>query len=243
MKLVPDKWLGGIFGYDVFKLMVEEHELINLSEIFSEDRLPLRAFYYVKIPVTSIDRVGALTEAGFRVMDVNVTFEREPADLPLNNATLVRNATREDESDLLDIAGSTFVYSRFHLDPFIEKSLADRVKREWMASYLRGQRGDRILVAEIDGKPVGFLALLLTGGSEKTGIIDLIGVTREMQGRGVGRSLVESHIRDAYGRYSRLLVGTQIANVPSMRLYGRCGYRISGSAYVLHAHVREGRII
>jgi dTDP-4-amino-4,6-dideoxy-D-galactose acyltransferase len=71
----------------------------------------------------------------------------------------------------------------------------------------------------------------------------LIGVAKNMQGRGVAKRLVEYHIQDAYQKYSRLIVGTQIANVPSMRLYEKCGYNISNSTYVLHAHVNEGRII
>jgi hypothetical protein len=31
-------------------------------------------------------------------------------------------------------------------------------------------------------------------------------------------------------------VGTQIANIPSLRLYERLGFTMAESAYVLHAH-------
>ncbi len=243
MKFVPDRWLSGIFGYDVFRLNIGEHESINPDTVFSREPLPRRAFYYVKVPVTSVAQAGALTHAGFRIVDVNVTFERGPAEITLDDEILVREVTREDEAGVLEIAGSSFVYSRFHLDPFISKDLADKIKREWIVNYIRKQRGERLLVAEADGRPAGFLALLVTGDVEKVGVIDLIGVAKDMRGRGVGRRLVEYHIQDAYQKYSRLIVGTQIANVPSMRLYAKCGYDISNSTYVLHAHVNEGRII
>ena len=34
-----------------------------------------------------------------------------------------------------------------------------------------------------------------------------------------------------------LRVGTQVANVPSLRLYENCGFRVAESAYVLHGHL------
>ncbi|MFN8413209.1 MAG: GNAT family N-acetyltransferase [Anaerolineales bacterium] len=244
MKFVPDAWLSEVFGYDVIRVGLEKGETFDSKDVFPKTSLPQRAFYYTKVPVTSVAQVGALTNAGFRVTDVNVTFEREPAMAPISNKTIiVRDVQPEDENAVLAIAESSFVYSRFHLDPFVSKELADKIKREWIANYIRKQRGERLLVAEVDGKPAGFLALLVVGDADKTGVIDLIGVGKNMQGRGVGRSLVEFHIQDAYQKYAHLIVGTQIANVPSMRLYAKCGYSISNSSYVLHAHVSEGKVI
>lgn len=242
MKFVRDAWLSEVFGYDVFKLNIENDEIIDSKNVFSKDALPSRGFYYAKVPVTSVAQVGVLTNAGFRVIDVNVTFERQPENISsVNNNIFVRDVQPEDETDVLKIAENSFIYSRFHLDPLVTKELADKIKREWIANYVRKQRGERLLVAEVDGKPTGFLALLVT--NEKVGVIDLIGVAKNMQGRGVGKQLVEFHISDALKKYSGLLVGTQIANIPSMRLYQTCGYEISNSTYVLHAHVNEGKVI
>jgi hypothetical protein len=38
-----------------------------------------------------------------------------------------------------------------------------------------------------------------------------------------------------------LLVGTQVANIPSVRLYERMGFSLSSSQYVLHLHVEKGQ--
>jgi len=243
MKFARDGWLSEVFEYDVFKLNTENDEIIDSKILFPKDSLPSHTFYYAKVPVTSVSQVGALTNAGFRVIDVNVTFERQPENIMTNESIIVRDVKREDESDVLQIAETSFVYSRFHLDPFVSKEIADKIKREWIANYIRKQRGERLLIAEIGGKPVGFLALLATGEKEKTGVIDLIGVAKNMQGRGIGKRLVQSHVKDAMQKYSKLIVGTQIANIPSMRLYQTCGYEISSSTYVLHAHVHEGKVI
>jgi dTDP-4-amino-4,6-dideoxy-D-galactose acyltransferase len=241
MKFVRDAWLSEVFGYDVFKLNIENGEIIDSKNVFVKASPPHRAFYYAKVPVTSVSQVGALTNAGFRVIDVNITFERQPENIASKENIVVRGVRPEDETAVLKIAENSFVYSRFHLDPLVTKELADKIKREWIANYISNQRGERLLIAEIDGKPAGFLALLVT--NEKVGVIDLIGVAKDMQGRGVGKRLVQFHINDAMGKYSSLLVGTQIANIPSMRLYQTCGYNISSSTYVLHAHVHEGKVI
>jgi ribosomal protein S18 acetylase RimI-like enzyme len=189
-----------------------------------------------------VAQAHALVNAGFRIVDVNVIFERQPAAGPARDQSiLVRDIQPADETAALEIAHTAFRYSRFHLDPLLAKELANRIKREWVANYIRGQRGERLLVAEVDGKIAGFLALLET--SDQTGVIDLIGVANDMKGRGGGRSMVQHHVHESVGRYQRLIVGTQIANLPSMRLYEHCGYHISSAAYVLHAHVREGRIL
>jgi ribosomal protein S18 acetylase RimI-like enzyme len=235
MKFVSDVWLSEVFGYDVFKVNLE-----NSKNIFPKE-LPKRAFYYAKVPVTAVSQVGDLTNAGFRVVDVNVTFERKPQAIASNENIIVRDVKPEDEADILKIAETAFIYSRFHLDPHVSKELANKIKREWIANYIRKQRGERLLVAEINGKPAGFLAELVT--NERIGVIDLIGVDKNMQGQGIGKRLVQYHINDAVKKYSNLLVGTQIANIPSMRLYQTCGYQISNSTYVLHAHVNEDKII
>ena len=100
------------------------------------------------------------------------------------------------------------------------------------------------MVAEWDGVPVGFLAVL---AAEVKGcscrVIDLIGVSNSHQGRGGGRELVD-YFRQLYaGKCDLLRVGTQVANIPSARLYERCGFRLAESAYVLHAHVKDGKLL
>jgi ribosomal protein S18 acetylase RimI-like enzyme len=242
MKFVPDAWLAELFGCGVFRASFDEDEVLDPETIFAKTKLPERAFYYAKVTVDSVARANALAGAGFHLVDVNVVFERQPAPQPRpDGSILVRDFQPEDETATLEIAHTAFRYSRFHLDPFVSNELANTIKREWVANYIRRQRGERLLVAKMDGNIVGFLALLET--PDHTGVIDLIGVANNRQGRGVGRSMVQYHVHEAVKKYPRLIVGTQIANVPSLRLYENCGYHISSAAYVFHAHVHEGRVL
>lgn len=182
----------------------------------------------------------ALANAGFYVVDVNVTLDLvKPVSCDdLNNAEiLVQDVEPVDHDTVLDIAATCFVYSRFHLDPQISNSTANRIKRDWLENYIRGERGERLLVAHRDGRPIGFLAVIAGDSEGRTcRTIDLVGVARDFQRRGVGRSLVAHFVQRYAGRVDLLRVGTQAANVPSLRLYESSGFKIVDTQYVLHAH-------
>ena len=73
--------------------------------------------------------------------------------------------------------------------------------------------------AILDVRVVGFLAVIQTPEPHVMRVIDLIGVDPNAQGRGVGRALVETFVREAYGRAARVEVGTQAANASSISRY------------------------
>lgn len=190
--------------------------------------------YWAKVPVDGAAAAARLCARGFAPVDVNVTLTREgPA---VTEPGPVRPARPEEAPALLDIAGSCFRYSRFHLDPQLPDELADRVKREWVRSYVEGSRGLELLAAPgEDGRPVGFLAVLERDDAR---VIDLVGVAPDVQGRGHGEALVASFVARHAPHARELRVGTQAANVPSLRLYEKLGFRFSSAAYVLHLHAR-----
>jgi ribosomal protein S18 acetylase RimI-like enzyme len=212
-----DDWLSGVLGFDAW------------TDAAPADSM--RALVTRRVPAEDVDALRAAEELGFAVVDVNVTLERSGSDGIGAGDGEVAPATDEQAAALLDVAGSCFRYSRFHLDPLIPQEAADRVKREWVRSYVEGRRGIELLVAGTDG----FLAVLEADDGAR--VIDLVGVAPAAQGRGVGESLVAAfaHRHGDGGRTLR--VGTQIANVPSLRLYEKVGFRIVSAAYVLHRHV------
>lgn len=248
MKFSPDPWLAGMLGCDVFRVTVPDKEQALPSEADLVEASDGRAaFFYAKVRTDRVKDVGRLQAVGFDVVDVNVTFEREwrrEREATGTSDVVTRDATPADASALLEIAGTCFVYSRFHQDPRIPLEVANRVKRGWVESYLEGRRGDRLLVADVAGVPSGFLAALSVKLAEQTlGVIDLIGVRPERQGSGVGRALVDAFVCGSPGIWRRWRVGTQVANIPSVRLYERCGFRLVESSYVLHAHMRKGQVL
>ena len=76
--------------------------------------------------------------------------------------------------EISEIASNSFNMDRFHNDPRISKSFADKIKKEWVSSNLKGSRKSITLVYTYpnDTKVVAFNSLLVT---KEFLIIDLIG--------------------------------------------------------------------
>ncbi|MEO8706844.1 MAG: GNAT family N-acetyltransferase [Kofleriaceae bacterium] len=216
-----DPWLSELMSRPVFRVD-------GGGEVSAIGDAP--GFYFAKVATDRVADVTALATRGFSVVDTNVTFEllRDPGAPALP----VTECSDADAEAVLAIAGSAFRYSRFHLDPQISDDLANRIKREWIANYTRKSRGDALLVAHLDGKPAGFLAALKSHG---TAVIDLVAVATDAHGKGIGSALTAAFAQ----RYAGMprLVGTQVANVPSIRLYTKLGFLLARSQYVLHRHV------
>jgi GNAT superfamily N-acetyltransferase len=241
-----DAWLSAVCGHPVYRIIAGSDE--DLEERLARHvERQAAALYYAKIETDQIARVHRLCSAGLRVIDAQVTFRRGREDDALEpepRGPHVRDAAPADEPEVARIAGSCFRYSRFHLDPLVPRSTADRIKREWITSYFRKRRGDRLLVAAQDGQPAGFAALSSASvDGATTRIIDLIGVETSRQRQGVGTALVRACLRVDGDRAQEVRVGTQLANAPSIRLYERMCFSLVRSQYVLHGHVRDGAIV
>jgi ribosomal protein S18 acetylase RimI-like enzyme len=236
VRLEPDAWLAEVLERPVFRVT-----LGGLEPLATHARLHRGSFYYAKLPTDDVSSATALTRSGMVTVDVNVTLTRD-ARLPVRPATRVPDVDIHDvrpaeAAAVAAIAGRSFRYSRFHLDPAFPKEVADRVKREWIANAARGQRGDSLLVACDGEKPVGFLAVL-TARSEgiPCAVIDLIAVDPDAQGRGIGRALVDAFVSRYGATHPLLRVGTQAANTRSLVLYQFAGFVVTSTQYVLHLH-------
>jgi ribosomal protein S18 acetylase RimI-like enzyme len=227
--LTPDVWLSGIFGYPALRVGADPTGS-PLSKL--DARQPF--FAYAKLDVSEVSRLATLTDAGFRVVDTALTFDGVISGTPGSH---VRFARPEDRAQVARIAGSAFRYSRFHLDPRVPAGVADAIKSSWAANYFDGNRGDGMVVAERDGKVAGFLQLLRAPQDRL--IIDLIGVDPVLQGQGLGREMILHAARHGIGdnRIPAIItVGTQAANIPSVRLYESLGLRLRSAQYVAHHH-------
>jgi len=144
----------------------------------------------------------------------------------------IRWAQDEDRNFVEDIAQKNFSHDRFHQDPNIDNSLADEVKRQWAGNFFSGKRGNAMIVATANNRPVAFLLLLLP---QKHSVIDLIAVSKNHRKKGLGLQMINYALQNFSGN-NRWIVGTQSTNIASIRLYERLGFQTMGSQYVLHMH-------
>jgi ribosomal protein S18 acetylase RimI-like enzyme len=227
-----DSWLSERFGHPVFSVSAPA----GLAEHAAGQE---RAAYQARVDAEDVEAVAALEAAGMRVVNVTATLGTDPARALPEARVEVREAGPEHHDALAGLAARSFRHSRFHLDPEVPTETANRIKHDWVSSYVRGVRGDELLVALRGSEPVGFLCGMdRDGGDRRVRVIDLIGVAPEAQGAGAGTALVRAFHERAVGRCDAVEVGTQVANVPAMAFYERLGYVVTRAAYDLHMHVR-----
>jgi len=218
-----DAWLGKRLGCAAWTV---EH-----SDTADELSASGPGFFQARVPTGDVARVGSLERVGFRTVDVTVTFRRDPGLAVPGRVARVRDARPDDRRAVIALAAREYTVSRFHLDPEIADDVARSIKREWVDNYFKGARGDRMLVAEHDGEVTGFQLVLDT---PEAAVIDLIAVAAAARGRGIGSSLVCSLAESSPDR--PVQAGTQVANLPALRLYERLGFAVARTDYVLHRH-------
>jgi ribosomal protein S18 acetylase RimI-like enzyme len=247
MNFEVDGWLSRAFSMPVWRVPVPSGGIAAemAADLSGHAASQSTALYYAKFPTGQIETARQLIGAGFYPVDVNLTFRfaGSPPAPGVSHGLVVEPAQAEHEPAISAIAGGCFQYSRFHLDPLIGNELANKVKREWVRSYFRKERGVALWVALDKSRPLGFLAVALrsTPATGQIAFIDLIGVDPQFQRRGVGHALVNHFVRQSASLSDTLEVGTQAANLPSLKLYERSGFQMVSSTYVMHCHIRNGR--
>lgn len=192
-----------------------------------------------------------LTKRGFYLVSTYLSFVRDLKDIDkitINNSIFdikLLDQTKFIENSLIakqitSIAKKSFSFDRFHMDHFLDKKLADKSRAEWIINIAKG-RGRIIYATDVsNNKVVGFIGF--KGSNIKNGAknimyntIELIAVDKKYQGRAVASHLIKEYLNLLKKSDVALsVVGTQAVNIPSIRLYEKCGYRIINCNYSYH---------
>jgi ribosomal protein S18 acetylase RimI-like enzyme len=232
----PDIWLSELIGRPAMRLALSGNLSNQWAKRLTSADVQISAF----VPTTEVSASMYLQDLGFYTVDTALMLERPRIEWHTVDPR-VRFARPEDRAGVKKVAGNAFVYSRFHLDPAFPKYLADRIKRVWAENYFEGTRGDGMVVAERAGSVVGFAQLLWSETTPGVIVIDLIAVAKQASRQGLARAMISYAAANGTGDSQRpigIRVGTQAANVPSVRLYETLGFRVTQSRFVLHHHGR-----
>lgn len=237
---VLDQWLTQVLQRDVYQLLATE-DFVRKAEnkATAENRLltelqSRRVFIYTKVSTEAPGVVRFLESRGFNLIDTSVTFDKPVAPaLAASGAATVRFAVAGDRDQVVELARRSFSYSRFHLDSALTRQEADRIKAEWVKNYFAGGRGNAMVVALAGEMVAGFLLLIY--GKAGALVIDLIAIDENQRRKGIARDMIAYAESQCHG-FTRLSVGTQVANIPSIRLYEGMGFKLASSQYVFHYH-------
>lgn len=185
-------------------------------------------FLDVLLPEEERATAAALIRGGFDSVGMLVELSRPLDRGPLENPRVPCRLCRPEDRAAITATGVEFVDDRYSEDPHIPRRFVDRFFKKWIENSIDG-RADFIYVHK-----GAFCACFIRDG---VGVIDLIGVPKSLQGRGVGVSLVWACLREFKERgCARTIVKTAGTNAAAMRIYTICGYAPSILYYALHWH-------
>jgi GNAT superfamily N-acetyltransferase len=162
-----------------------------------------------------------------------------PDDSP---RALVRKIAPADHAQVERVAAAAFqgYYGHYHADPRLDPRKCDEGYVSWaLRSCASRQVATDVLVAEYNGKVVGFATLRLNSLEEGEGV--LFGVAPEAQGMGIYRSfMVDGMQWCKQQQVKRMVVSTQVTNVAVQKVWCRVGFEPAHSYYTFHRWFTSG---
>ena len=222
-----DKWLSSQFGYSAYNIDNLNEKNFNFLKYISKSIL---------ITIKSNKKIKNLflEKNKIKFLETNLTFFKNSSkkNLKINYYKNIRFANIFDKKSILDIAGNSFIKSRFFKDKNIKKKLAKKIKRNWVLNFFRKKRGKYLIVSEFNKKVVGFLLVLK---NKKNYIIDLIAVKKNYQNLGLGTKMIKFLENKVLKKSKvKIYVSTQSDNKNSIKLYIKNKFKVKYKKYVYH---------
>jgi ribosomal protein S18 acetylase RimI-like enzyme len=206
----------------------------------------------VRVDASDLSGLHILESAGFITVDGILKFyfdlnakksgdghRVQPAGLRL------RLAAGVDAEAVAELARSAYLYDRFHADPLIAARRADALHADWLRNSCAGAAADAVLLAEDKTGLLGFVTCKLQHDTrshlgKSVGTIVMVATADRARAKGIGRALTVAAL-DWFREHQTGIVeaGTQLRNIPGIRLYQGCGFRLFGSSVSLRKDFRR----
>lgn len=215
-------WDSEFWGFPIARVVPERVDVATAGRIERWCEGHGVACAYLLSGAEDAETAAAAEGVGFTPVDTRVTLERpgglSSAGPPPVDGLKIRLAHPDDEAALVGLARRAHRDTRFFFDRHFSSARAAEMYAAWVS---RGMTEDsfRVFLAERDDSPAGYV-LVKTDPVE----IDLIAVEEASRGDGIGRTLVAKAIEESPDGSVRVV--TQARNVPALRLYESCGFRV-----------------
>jgi GNAT superfamily N-acetyltransferase len=201
-----------------------------------------------KVHSNELPAIHALEQRGFLLMDTLLDFvfdfsrtTIEEIHPPRRDEELkIRRAKPADLSALMAINEKAFTgyFGRYHADPQMPPGTATKIYAQWVRSAFQGW-ADWILVAEVDGRIVGYGLWrkpleIEAKNSLSVAHYDLAAIDPEFLGRGLWTALMFDGMGIARNHAQYLVGPVHVCNYPVHHTLQKLGWRISGARHSFH---------
>lgn len=215
-----------VFGFKVAKIThIESKEYIEeLVNDLTKNKIRYATY---RVLANNIPIIQKLQRNNFILVDGLISLETNPFELKIEPPVIhIREAKKDDLPSLKRMTQGLYLLSRIYNDTLISKAKADEFFAKWIENSILGDAADLVLVWEEREKILGYITL------QKKGQIPLIGVSKHAQGRGIGKKLIKASLNKfKEWDIKKVIIETQISNIPALRLDQDCGFKVVNSYF------------
>jgi len=231
------EWDTDHFGFKVARLHTEAPDnLKEAQDICVRDNISL---LISRFSTDNVLFTHELERHGFNLMDTIVKYCVDITDYrvaPVPGPAITRPCLKSEADDVAAIARDVFAnyIGHFHQDTRLDRDKCTALYAEWARnSCLDNNLADTVLVAEIDGKIVGFTTRKARSAKVGEGILS--GVSPEAQGQGIRKALMVASLNWSKSRgLERVDADTHVNNYIIQRVFANFGFRMHSSFYTFH---------
>jgi len=230
-----DNFDSDVFGFRVAKITHIEpgdsSQLLNrrVKDLLSELTKDKVRYVTYRIQSGNFPVIHALEKNGFNLIDGLISLEISIPNIEIEEPVdEIREADKNDLEKLKNLTSGLYSQSRVLNDPLIPKNRANEFYVRWIENSVLGKTADLVLVWEENNKILGYITL------QKKGQIPLLGVSSEARGKGIAKKLVKA----SFGVFKdwgvdSIIIETQMSNIPALRVYQDCGFKVIDSFLTL----------
>jgi ribosomal protein S18 acetylase RimI-like enzyme len=174
--------------------------------------------------------IHSAEQNGFGLVDIRVTYEHlmlnlsDPDHALLPAGISFRPVQTDDLPGLQAMARTGHEDTRFFSDAHFPRHRAEDLYSTWITLEAQGRAQMVFVAASAANQPFGYITCHLDT-NRWAGQIGLVGVSREVRGKGIGKSLVLTALNWYKNQgLKKVTVVTQGKNRAAQRLYQQCGF-------------------
>jgi len=222
-------WDSEFFNYRIGRTSLSRLDQSNIGDILDWCEKNVVDCLYFLADSDDPKTIDLAQKNGFSLVEIRITLERSlkdwnPETRPrASNAVKIRAVQPEDIPALQEIAGTSYIDSRFYFDKHFSEAQWQAYYATWVKKSCLGG-ADLALAAEMERIVVGYITGLVVNDGQD-GIYELTGVLESARNAGVGQELFRSGL-DWYARsgIDKISVATQGRNITTQRMIQKHGF-------------------
>lgn len=236
-KVFISKWDTNHFGFKVAKTdMTSVKEILPAESFCSKKGVKL---LIIRVATDNTSIVHKLQEQGTGLMDTNLRYYLSLASIqvmPVLGPAVIRSCLKADANNVSTVAKAAHAgyIGHFHNDPRLDRNKCDALYTEWAKNLCLDQNlANLVLVAEIEGKIVGYDSHKLINTNVADGVLS--GVSPLTQKKGIRKALVvaSNNWCKSHG-LERMEEEVSINNYRMQSILIGSGFKLYAAEYIFH---------